>query len=60
MVWPPAAMMNDCCRIITRNSVLAEPYEDFRGPQQSKNMIFNVKKLLNDGMDLMLQRRSEK
>jgi hypothetical protein len=25
----------------------------------SKNMVFNVKKLLNDGVDLMLQQREE-
>jgi hypothetical protein len=37
-----------------------ELYKDFKDLSNSKNMVFNVKKLLNDGVDLDLQGRGRK
>jgi hypothetical protein len=53
--------MEMACRlIITQNLCGLGQYKDFEGLSSSKNMVFDVKKLLNIGVDLTLWQRGVK
>jgi hypothetical protein len=58
---PPVAVEMACRRIISQTSARDRTNKIFlRDLGNSKNMIFNVKKLLNDGVDLTLRQGGEK
>jgi hypothetical protein len=61
MGGPPVAVETACCQIITQG--FAQDRNIQRFPRTSaigKNMVFNVKKMIFNGVDLTLQQKGRK
>ncbi len=62
--WRKCSWGGEQTRCHHRDGLLQNHYsellEDFQRPYNSKNMVFNVKKLLNVGVDFTLQQRAKR
>ncbi len=56
----PVAVEMACHRIISQSSVQDRPIKISEDLSDGKNIVFNVEKLLNDGIGLKLQRKAGK